>query len=932
MIKKTWMILIFCFLSVFAQDDDEIILDMDNDIILDDGEEIIKAPEDAFQGIMPEQIKFVEAEYDSVLFKQGIVGDVILELIINDSGFVDSVAVVGSVNPILDSAAVASARLFRFNPAKMFVENEGGIDTIPVAVIIQYAYHFSIDEQYSKEIIDRINLSGRVFERGSRKPLGDVVVTLVLDSISTENLSVSVEKYLETIEGFGSQFVEDGVLLTYTDESGRYQFHSVPAGKFTIKIPQAGYEFYQTSETISPSDSLTINPYLAPLTYNDYEIVAYYKGEEKEVSRHQLTLAEAKKIPGLSGDAVKVVQALPGVARPTATLGTIIVRGASSLDNRYLLDGTDLILLYHFGGMKSTYNSEALETIDFYPGGWGTEFGDATGGIVSLNSRSPKTDRWHGYLDLSVLDMSFLVEGPISEKWSVLGTARRSHFGELLQWAMRKTDSRGISIAPFYWDYVVRADFRPNDKNHITFSSFSSNDSLAVIFEKAGTGMTGNDEIGEQAKNALTMRTFFNINGINWTSKFTDNLENFATIKSEYIKESFGAMGWARSETMIRGFRYKDNLGWQFVENTKMNFGVDGFWGLADLNMVMPSGDGTMNRRKIEDWRFARTGVYTNFEIKPIERWLIVPGVRYDYYFELQHAGSVVPEFWDYGESVRKGPSGEPSFRLSTRFNLTDEHLIKGAIGTYNQSPKPMGQVIDSVWGNPDLPATNAAHYVLGYEWQITDLISLDLQGYINRQWNIPRMANYSDLKNAESAEDIKMYYSDEKGRSRGIEILLRHNQNEKFFGWIAYTLSLSERKTPNSDDWYVYSYDQTHNLQLLASYKLPRLWEIGGRFRYTTGNPRNTIVSTEYDLTYNGVWSFSERRNERMDPFIQFDFRVEKKWLFKKTALTAYWDIQNLSYFIYKSPEMTFYDDFYMEKQVISMPIIPSFGVRYDF
>jgi hypothetical protein len=117
-----------------------------------------------------------------------------------------------------------------------------------------------------------------------------------------------------------------------------------------------------------------------------------------------------------------------------------------------------------------------------------------------------------------------------------------------------------------------------------------------------------------------------------------------------------------------------------------------------------------------------------------------------------------------------------------------------------------------------------------------------------------------------------------------------------------------------------------------MASYKLPKMWEIGGRFRYTTGNPRNTLTRTEYDLTSNGVWGFFKRGDEREDPFVQFDFRVEKKWLFPKTSLTAYWDIQNLSYFIYESPEMTFHDDFYIQKRVISIPIIPSFGVRFDF
>jgi outer membrane receptor protein involved in Fe transport len=354
-----------------------------------------------------------------------------------------------------------------------------------------------------------------------------------------------------------------------------------------------------------------------------------------------------------------------------------------------------------------------------------------------------------------------------------------------------------------------------------------------------------------------------------------------------------------------------------------------------EMDMIAVKG---VIRYKRDDWIFARTGVFANFEIKPNQRLLVIPGLRYDYYSELNHKGSILPEFWDYGENFHRGISGEPSFRLSSRYALNDEHLLKAAIGTYNQSPKPQGQTIDSAWGNPDLPATNAAHYVAGYEWQITNMISLDFQAYVNRQWNIPRMANNSDLRGKENVEDLKMYYSDEKGRSRGIEIMLRHNQNERFFGWIAYTLSKSERKTPYTDTvsesgWVNYSYDQTHNLQLLASYKLPKHWEIGGRFRYTTGHPMTPIARTEYDLTSNTVRRYGGVPNSvRMDPFVQFDFRAEKKWLYKTSTLSLFFDIQNLSYFIYRSPEFTLYNDFYTEKAVISMPIIPSLGVRYDF
>ena len=48
-------------------------------------------------------------------------------------------------------------------------------------------------------------------------------------------------------------------------------------------------------------------------------------------------------------------------------------------------------------------------------------------------------------------------------------------------------------------------------------------------------------------------------------------------------------------------------------------------------------------------------------------------------------------------------------------------------------------------------------------------------------------------------------------GRSRGIQFLLRKQIGKRFFGWITYTLSKSERATSEGAPYYPYDFDQTH-------------------------------------------------------------------------------------------------------------------------
>ena len=102
------------------------------------------------------------APYPPELVKQGVEGTVILDLVVSDSGRVDSAAVVKGVHPALDSAALHASRAFIFTPALAAGK--------PVPVLMQYAYHFTIGEVV-KAIAEYINFKGRIVERGAVRPL-----------------------------------------------------------------------------------------------------------------------------------------------------------------------------------------------------------------------------------------------------------------------------------------------------------------------------------------------------------------------------------------------------------------------------------------------------------------------------------------------------------------------------------------------------------------------------------------------------------------------------------------------------------------------------------------------------------------------------------------------------------------------------------------
>ncbi|MCX7727065.1 MAG: TonB-dependent receptor, partial [Chitinispirillaceae bacterium] len=328
---------------------------------------------------------------------------------------------------------------------------------------------------------------------------------------------------------------------------------------------------------------------------------------------------------------------------------------------------------------------------------------------------------------------------------------------------------------------------------------------------------------------------------------------------------------------------------------------------------------------------FGLVSPFAELEYKPYPSLVLVPGLRFDYYPELDYKGSIVPEFWNYKSDIyRRGISGEPSFRFLTKYNINEKQLVKAAIGTYNQTPQPQGFVTDKEFGNPELPATNARHLVLGYEHRFSDLISADIQIYHNQQWKIPVFTTSSELLSDPSTKRI---IPEGKGRMYGLEILLRHDNNGRFFGWIAYTLSRSERFNRSENRYTLYDRDQTHNLQLVVSSRVFDQLEAGCRIRYVTGNPQTPIIGSVYDAT-NRFYrpEYGAENSMRNDPFFQVDIRIDKRFIFNNWILSAYIDLQNVLLFIYKSPEFTVYNYDYTEKTIVSLPFIPSFGIRAEF
>jgi outer membrane receptor for ferrienterochelin and colicin len=299
---------------------------------------------------------------------------------------------------------------------------------------------------------------------------------------------------------------------------------------------------------------------------------------------------------------------------------------------------------------------------------------------------------------------------------------------------------------------------------------------------------------------------------------------------------------------------------------------------------------------------------YAEIEIAPVKGLLLLPGLRFDYFSDI-HQATWAP-------------------RLTARYQLSEQVAVKGGIGLFYQEPAVDESNKD--FGNPNLTAERAIHYSLGGEWRPRKHLSLDVTGFYK---DLDSLVSRTDQTALVDGKQVALQYDNRGvGRVYGVEVVARHELHAKFTGWLAYTLSRSQRRDSGESDYRLFQYDQTHILTAVGMYSLPRNWQLSSRFRLVSGNPQTPVAGSVFDSARAEYQPIYGAKYTSRDPmFYQLDIRLDKRWIYNGWMLNAYLDIQNISN--HTNSEGTSYNaDYTQTKTTSGLPIYPILGVRGEF
>ncbi len=834
--------------------------------------------EDAAAGALtrpPAVLEPAVPEYPEDAKARGISGEVVLELDVSAEGQVLEARVAKPGGSGFDEAALAAGRRLRFSPAE--------IDGKPSAVTIEYRFRFDAPPAPPPTPPAAI-LRGVVVERGTRVPLAGVSVT-----------------------------AGDGAV--FTDGEGRFELAGIPPGKVKVVVLDPGHRRFETEETLEEGKALEVRYHLLRSTSDLYEAVVVGQREKKEVTSVSLTSGEVTRIAGVSGDTVKVVQNLPGVARAPGGFGTLVVRGGNPTDTRFYLDGMEVPLIFHFGGLTSIVPAELVAAVDFEAGNFGVRYGRATGGRIDLRTRDPGTKRLHLVADGNLYHALAMGEGPVSENVSIALAARRSYADAMIAAAARNADGLGVSVAPRYYDLQGKLTWRATPDDTVRLSLFGSDDRMEL---------TGVDAGGLQELDRFRIGTSYVQATASWDHRFSDATRARLALAQGVIDVAnrFGQFASERDRLHVTSLRAEGSH--DLGEALTLAAGVDTrFIPTSSLQIEfpqipqanqLPSPDNRKIRMDM-NLRAMEAGLWTEATWRPAPGLVLIPGVRVEREVLIATMSWLDP-------------------RLAARYTVVEGTTVKGGAGLYHQPPQPV--YLTKEWGNPDLRQEGAWHGMLGAERRIWGPLSLDLQLYYKRLFDLVLPTDATIARGG--ALVPQRYTNGGTGSSYGAELLLRWGAGGRFFGWVAYSLSRSVRDQkvvggtiqPGGD-----AYDQPHNVVALGTMELPEIWtglSAGFRVRYSTGNPYRRTVAAVYDAdsdTYQPVQDPSTR--ERIPAFFQLDLRADKRWAYRTWILSAYLEVQNATN--RKNPEdVTYNYDYSQQGWVTGLPLFPSFGIRAEY
>ena len=712
----------------------------------------------------------------------------------------------------------------------------------------------------------------------------------VSDSLSGESLP------------FANILIEGTYLGASADSKGNFIITGVPAEKnYRVKISYLGYKAKFKNVFIVTNQITQLRVVLSPETIRLQTIEKigdkYDKPNETDLGLQRINIREIEYLPkGVETDIFRSLQFLPGVKSTGDVSARYYVRGGNTNQNLVLFNGVSVYNPFHALGLFSIIDPETINAMEFYKGGFSSEYGGRVSSVLNLITKDGNQNKFSASTTVSFLTAKASVEGPLPIG-SFIISGRKSTFSQTLKKFINYKE------APF--------DFHD----------------LSFKFNYSSKGDKG--------------LTKLYVHGFNSLDKLNNETPSEASYK--WTNNIYGA------------YLFQE---WEYVPvYSETNLSYSGFYGEVNPNESLAKPrqnavDDVTLKTDVTYINDSRDEIKVGYSLKSVKTDLIFENLKgattnlTRKALQLALYGKYRFLRWDdlgidagtrlnvITLSEQRSSAFEP--RINFTYRVFRWLALKGAWGIYTQDLITLtneNEVISLfepwVITPNNLKPLEAIHYVGGLEYDAINNFTFSIEAY------------YKVLHNTAEQNDAKTLSTDPdfiqgSGVAYGSEYLARYF-TPAIQATVSYSLSWIYK---NINDWISYpKYDIRHSVTFNLNYNWGDDWQSSVSWFYNSGLPFTQIVGY-YDKLYlgnlfnlGGLYGnyipftlLGDRNLGRLPTYHRLDLSVSKKFRIYFSDVTISLNVLN----VYNRKNI-FYFDRKTGQRVNMLPVLPTATIKIE-
>jgi CarboxypepD_reg-like domain len=705
-----------------------------------------------------------------------------------------------------------------------------------------------------------------------------------------------------------------------TDENGDFKVSAVPLGRQTIKASYIGYE-EQTIPNIVVTAGKEVILNLA-LTENANQlnevVITADTKEDKTATNNDLAVLssrsfnidDTKRYAGALGDPSRMAANFAGVVGGNDSRNDIVVRGNSPTGMLWQLEGLNIPNPNHFGALVSTggpvsmLNNNNLDKSDFITSAFPAQYGNASAGVFDIKLKDGNNQKLEKVAQVGFNGFELGLEGPFSKnsKSSFIVNYRYSTLGVF--------QSLGIEFGtggntPNYQDVNYKFTFPIKSNGKFTVFGIAGSSSIDLMGSKTDLKKENKDLYGDENQDSYP-RYGTNITGASFEKNLSKKSFAKFTLGYSLTNEKFTSDSISRNvnlDVISKSKRAEAEFTTQktsFVFYTRTKFNsknslTSGIY-VDYLNFDLFNRDIYANvnkdtvRLSIKDNNLL-TQAYTQWRHRFGNQFSFIAGAHVQNY------------------SLNNQTVVEP--RMSLTYQISGRQSLSLGYGLHHQAPLITTSYAQrkintgETYPNKSLDFMTSQHYVLTYDWNLSENLRLKAEAYYQDLSNLPVEKNPSAFSAVNSGirfgpDDEVNLTSKGTGTNYGIELTLERFFNKGYYFLI--TTSLFDSKYKGSDN---IERNTAYNTQYVFNALAGKEFRVGKNKNFLSFNLKVTSIGGRYltplDVAASAargqaVYIRSLAYSEKQIPYFRTDFRVAYRKEYKKSTMEISLDLQNVT------------------------------------